>query len=171
MNLRKDHSHTSKRFIRNHWCELLGGWKHPHRHSWGGRAWLVLLHPSRSSAILRIAHSRPCMDSCTSSLCFHELLPQFSVTDVSARTTMKGAAKCDKHFELQNSVSQQGLERSLRFRDIPGSMPASVSTVYYPSSVDPFYGKGLVAACHCASACLPPLTWPVHGSSFWSAGC
>ena len=102
---------------------------------------------------------------------FHELLPQFSVTDVSARTTMKGAAKCDKHFELQNSVSQQGLERSLRFRDIPGSMPASVSTVYYPSSVDPFYGKGLVAACHCASACLLPLTWPVHGSSFWSAGC
>jgi len=26
--------------------------------------------------------------------------------DVSARTTMKGAAKCDKHCELQNSVNQ-----------------------------------------------------------------
>ena len=41
---------------------------------------------------------------------------------------MKGAAKCDKHCELQNSVNQQGLERTLRFRDIPESMPASVST-------------------------------------------
>ena len=34
---------------------------------------------------------------------------QLSATDVSARTTMKGAAKCDKHCELQNSVNQQGL--------------------------------------------------------------
>ena len=40
---------------------------------------------------------------------------------------MKGAAKCDKHCELQDSVNQQGLERTLRFRDIPESMPTSVS--------------------------------------------
>jgi hypothetical protein len=40
---------------------------------------------------------------------------------------MKGAAKCDKHCELQNSVNQQELERTLRFRDIPESMPASAS--------------------------------------------
>ena len=53
---------------------------------------------------------------------------QLSATDVSARTTMKGAAKCDKHCDLQNSVNQQGLERILRFRDTPESMPASVST-------------------------------------------
>jgi hypothetical protein len=52
---------------------------------------------------------------------------QLSATDVSARTTMKGAAKCDKHCELQNSVNQQELERTLRFRDIPESMPASAS--------------------------------------------
>ena len=56
------------------------------------------------------------------------LFLQLSATDVSARTTMKGAAKCDKHCELQNSVNQQVLERILRFRDIPESMPASVST-------------------------------------------
>ena len=31
---------------------------------------------------------------------------QLSATDVSAQTTMKGAAKCDKHCELQNSVNQ-----------------------------------------------------------------
>ena len=54
---------------------------------------------------------------------------QLSATDVSARTTMKGAAKCDKHCELQNSVNQQGFERILRFRDIPESMPASESTL------------------------------------------
>ena len=53
---------------------------------------------------------------------------QLSATDVSARTTMKGAAKCDKHCDLQNSVNQQGFERILRFRDTPESMPASVST-------------------------------------------
>ena len=40
---------------------------------------------------------------------------------------MKGAAKCDKHCELQNSVNQQILERILRCRDIPDSMPASAS--------------------------------------------
>ena len=53
---------------------------------------------------------------------------QLSATDVSAQTTMKGAAKCDKHCDLQNSVNQQGFERILRFRDTPESMPASVST-------------------------------------------
>ena len=53
---------------------------------------------------------------------------QLSAIDVSARTTMKGAAKCDKHCDLQNSVNQQGFERILRFRDTPESMPASVST-------------------------------------------
>ena len=46
---------------------------------------------------------------------------------------MKGAAKRDKHCELQNSVNQQGFERILRFRDIPESMPASVSTSYHAS--------------------------------------
>ena len=53
---------------------------------------------------------------------------QLSATDVSARTTMKGAAKCDKHCDLQNSVNQQIPERILRFRDTPESMPTSVSS-------------------------------------------
>ena len=38
---------------------------------------------------------------------------QLSAMDVSVRSTMKGAAKCDKHCELQNSVNRQGLERIL----------------------------------------------------------
>ena len=59
---------------------------------------------------------------------------QLSAMDVSARTTMKGAAKCDKHCELQNSVNRQELERILCFRDIPESMPASVSMLCYSSS-------------------------------------
>ena len=57
---------------------------------------------------------------------------QFSVMDVSVRTTMKGAAKCDKHCELQNSVSRQGPERILCFWDIPKSICASV-----PLYIDP----------------------------------
>ena len=50
--------------------------------------------------------------------------------NVSVRTTMKGAAKCDQHCELQNSVSRQGLEHTLYFWDIPKSMPVSVSPLY-----------------------------------------
>ena len=49
--------------------------------------------------------------------------------DVSVRTTMKGVAKCDKHCELQNSVSRQGPERILCFWDNPKSMPALVFVV------------------------------------------
>ena len=52
--------------------------------------------------------------------------PQLSATDISARASMKGAAKCDNHCELQNSVNQWIFERALRSRDIPESMPASV---------------------------------------------
>ena len=37
---------------------------------------------------------------------FPFLFLQLSAIDVSARTTMKGAAKCDKHCEMQNSVNQ-----------------------------------------------------------------
>ena len=44
---------------------------------------------------------------------------QLSATDVSARTTMKGAAKCDKQCDLQNSVNQQGFERILRWLSDP----------------------------------------------------
>jgi ssDNA-binding Zn-finger/Zn-ribbon topoisomerase 1 len=51
---------------------------------------------------------------------------QLSATDISAQASMKGAAKCDNHCELQNSVNQWKLERALHSRDIPGSMPASV---------------------------------------------
>ena len=54
---------------------------------------------------------------------------QFSAMNVSVRATMKGAAKCDKHCELQNSVSRQGPERILCFWDNPKSMPALVFVV------------------------------------------
>ena len=55
---------------------------------------------------------------------------QFSATDVSVRAPMKGAAKCDKHCELQNSVSRQGLEHILYFWDILKSMSTSVSPLH-----------------------------------------
>ena len=50
--------------------------------------------------------------------------------NVSVRMTMKGAAKCDKHCELQNSVSRQELEHILYFWDIPKRMFASVTITY-----------------------------------------
>jgi hypothetical protein len=43
---------------------------------------------------------------------------------------MKGAAKCDKHCELQNSVNQLGFERILCFWDIPKCMSDLVPMCY-----------------------------------------
>ena len=45
--------------------------------------------------------------------------------DVSARTTMKDAAKCDKRCEWQNSANQEKAERILRFQVLPESMLGS----------------------------------------------
>ena len=73
---------------------------------------------------------------------------QLSAMDVSVRSTMKGAAKCDKHCELQNSVNRQGLERILCFWDIPESMPASVSMPCCCSGCCPLW------ACCCDCLCL-----------------
>ena len=74
-----------------------------------------------------------------------------SAMDVSARTTMKGAAKCDKHCDLQNSVNQQGFERILRFRDIPESMPASVSIPFH-SLGSSLLREPAVCECLCVKA-------------------
>ena len=45
--------------------------------------------------------------------------------DVSARETMKDAAKCDKRREWQNSENQENAERILHFQVLPGSMSTS----------------------------------------------
>ena len=126
MNLRKDHSHASKP---NHCAlvgEVLGREKLPAQKLAGssvGLDWTGLIPAVGFRLHVYICISMP------SRVAIHSItISQLSATDVSARTTMKGAAKCDKHCELQNSVNQQVLERILRFRDIPESMPASVST-------------------------------------------
>ena len=88
---------------------------------------------------------------------------QLSAMDVSARTTMKGAAKCDKHCDLQNSVNQQGFERILRFRDIPESMPASVSTDIHATGAFQFFG-----AVMCACLCVKELALDASSSQVLS---
>ena len=97
--------------------------------------------------------------------CSSPFFLQLSAMDVSARTTMKGAAKCDKHCDLQNSVNQQGFERILRFRDIPESMPASESTLVsccrrapQPRAVGLNVSVGRV----CAPRCFKPLMHADH---------
>ena len=50
---------------------------------------------------------------------------QLLAMDVSARTTMKDAAKCDKRCEWQNSANQEKAERILRFQASPESMLGS----------------------------------------------
>ena len=57
-------------------------------------------------------------------------ISQLSAMDASARVTMKDAAKCDKHCELQNSVNQQNFERTLRLWATPEGMSASESPIY-----------------------------------------
>ena len=119
MNLRKDHSHEYPNchgarcrrkalFPRRETSEHDA--RHSLRESAGGRAHAEL-------PFIRFANF------CHSS--WMALTSQLSATDASARTTMKGAAKCDKHCKLQNSANQQDFERILRFRDMPESMPGS----------------------------------------------
>ena len=48
--------------------------------------------------------------------------------DLSAQTTMKSAANCDKQCELQIFEKHQNLERALRFRVTLVSNSASVSS-------------------------------------------
>jgi len=50
--------------------------------------------------------------------------------DISAQASMKNAAKCDNHCELQNSVNQWKVERILHFWVTPGSMPGSVLDIF-----------------------------------------
>jgi hypothetical protein len=59
-------------------------------------------------------------------LIVHLPFPQLSAMDISAQASMKNAAKCDNHCELQNSVNQWKVERVLHFWVILGSMPGSV---------------------------------------------
>ena len=83
------------------------------------------------------------------------------VMDVSARTTMKGAAKCDKHCELQDSVKQQEVERILLFRVILESMFASVPFDYQRgvslrlhASVFSCFNEASVTLMHVCRSCL-----------------
>ena len=50
---------------------------------------------------------------------------QLLAMDVSARATMKDAAKCDKLCEWQNSANQQNAERILHFQATPESTSGS----------------------------------------------
>ena len=116
----------------------------PHASS---RGWWVgwdVQHTCSSPLPLRTAMR---LDASFVFMAFAMCSSQLSAMDVSVRATMKGAAKCDKHCELQNSVNRQGLERILCFWDIPESMPASVSTLCCSSSCNPLRGMLLVISC------------------------
>jgi hypothetical protein len=92
-----------------------------------------------------------------------EICFKSSATDVSARATMKGVAKCDKHSELQSSVSQQTLERMLRFQEIPEGTPASVPTTLLPVPLHTRLCEcASGTACFCASKSLAPLSRAIN---------
>ena len=88
---------------------------------------------------------------------------QLSAMDVSVRSTMKGAAKCDKHCELQNSVNRQGLERILCFWEIPESMPPSVFMLYCSSNCRSL--RACCWECLCIKMCGPLCFHPLEASN------
>ena len=88
---------------------------------------------------------------------------QLSAMDVSVRSTMKGAAKCDKHCELQNSVNRQGLERILCFWEIPESMPPSVFMLYCSSNCRSL--RACCCECLCIKMCGPLLCFHTFEAS------
>ena len=55
----------------------------------------------------------------------HKATIQLLAMDASARITMKDAAKCDTHCELQSSANQQIFERIRHSQASPESMSAS----------------------------------------------
>jgi len=119
-----------------------------------------------SVLVVTYLFSMPCfMHQCIQRWLSISFFLQLSAIDVSARTTMKGAAKCDKHCELQNSVNQQGLERTLCFRDMPESMPTSVSIA--SDSGDTSLPGRVTCVCLCvrASSWQTPLTHSEHGAA------
>ena len=126
MNLRKDHSHIPASCLCRLRCGHVDGVSHVFGHVQGWWAGLLtavnnfachslLLFVFDTVAIFHLIRWQKGLDS-----------TQLPVIDVSARTTMKGAAKCDKHCELQDSVNQWEVARMLLFRVILESMFASV---------------------------------------------
>ena len=126
MNLRKDHSHV----ILTVWCEILCETV---------RRWCftILRAFSRVIGNLPFAFAK-CICWLPSIFVKNPPCSMYekaaSVMDALVQTTMKGAVKCIRHCELQNSVNQWGIERILCFWDIPASMLESVPCLEYCSS-------------------------------------
>ena len=80
---------------------------------------------------------------------------------------MKGAAKCDKHCKLQDSENQQDLERILRFRDMPGSMPTSASPRIHVLELASFRGVRAGSASLCISAPSLQASVPLMHQAYW----
>ena len=130
MNLRKDHSHKChgihvKPVVRRHASfvvlAFLRGPRPPAQ-------WRIRVYPLTHVPLVPPAGAF----ACSTSTIFGDFHLKLSAMDVSARAALKGAAKCDRHCELQNSVNRQEPERILFFWDIPESMPTSVSVRHCP---------------------------------------
>ena len=104
MNLRKDHSHASTCLNLKYEREVLGGGSaSDSRVEFRGQQIGVALSCCFDpAAVVSLLSLLTCVALCLLQL----ILLQLSAMDVSARTTMKGAAKCDNLCELQNSVNQ-----------------------------------------------------------------
>jgi hypothetical protein len=113
VNLRKDHSHVHPFDITtvNSGCEVLlrdgdSDVDTPVQELKGGRAGWVLCHLLSVPVVTPLSPLFISSHQFIGSACPLLFSLQLSAIDVSARRTMKGAANCDKHCELQNSVNQ-----------------------------------------------------------------
>ena len=73
---------------------------------------------------------------------------------------MKGAAKSDKHCDLQDSMNQQKIERILFFRAIPDNMFASMSFVFSAGRL-PQVSRFRVFMFQCSIRCIDTSVWVV----------
>ena len=72
----------------------------------GSRGWMGACHLGSAFAAIHFVFHLADKVCSLDLLSFRCVLLQLSAMDVLARTPMKGAAKCDEHCELQNSVNQ-----------------------------------------------------------------
>ena len=84
--------------------------------------------------------------------------------DVSAQTTMKDAANCDKRCEWQNSANQENAERILHLLDTPKGMSGS-GRLYNNVAKTAFKCDCVLVNVYVRQRRL--IRWRMNLSSFW----
>ena len=119
MNLRKDHYRHNPSIACTRICEA---WRI-------SLASLGCIECARQTCTRYSASLREACKSLQGTKCL--ALTQLPAMDALAQITMKGASKCDKHCELQHSVSQSKVERMLRCQYLLTACPFQIPQMLF----------------------------------------